>query len=436
MKTLRKQNRLLALAMYVLVGILLGLVTGCGSGGGGSSVTIIPGAPTTLKAVLRPGQENHPVASTATAFSDLVISADNRTLGVNIVASNLNNVTLAHIHIGKVGTDGPPIFTLLSTPGAPQTLTALNKSLTEADLTPQPAKGINTFSDAINAIANGDCYVNIHTTANPAGELRGQVGPARIYAALNGLAVVPPVTTTAQGSVLLTFGKDMDTLAVNIEAINMTTITGASIRAGAVGSNGPVLFTVSSVPFINSLSMLLFPGDFTAGGGINSFSDALSAILSGNAYLEIRTTGQPTGEVRGQFTPFGYVADLTPGKQVPAVTGSTARGKLLITVSRDKSSITANLNTTGLTNTTMAHIHTGGPTVNGGVVFGLFDSATDGVFNGTITRTLTAANLTPSGSVNTFADFLAALDAGTIYGNVHTQANPSGLIRGQLVRQP
>lgn len=45
----------------------------------------------------------------------------------------------------------------------------------------RPALGINTFADALQAIAVGQAYVNIHTTAFPGGEIRGQLpSPIRI----------------------------------------------------------------------------------------------------------------------------------------------------------------------------------------------------------------------------------------------------------------
>jgi hypothetical protein len=42
-------------------------------------------------------------------------------------------------------------------------------------LRPNPALGINTMEDAIQAIVGGNAYVNIHSTTNPGGEIRGQL---------------------------------------------------------------------------------------------------------------------------------------------------------------------------------------------------------------------------------------------------------------------
>ena len=47
--------------------------------------------------------------------------------------------------------------------------------LTAANLLPDPADGINTFAEAVNAIEAGQTYFNIHTVANPGGEIAGQI---------------------------------------------------------------------------------------------------------------------------------------------------------------------------------------------------------------------------------------------------------------------
>ncbi len=46
---------------------------------------------------------------------------------------------------------------------------------TSANLQTQPGKGINTWSDFINALVSGNTYVNVHTTAHTGGEIRGQL---------------------------------------------------------------------------------------------------------------------------------------------------------------------------------------------------------------------------------------------------------------------
>ena len=100
MQTLPNRRRLFSALIYCAVTALLGAVAGCG-GGGSKNVNIIPGAPTTLRGILRPDQVTHAVSSTAKATADFVISSDNKTLGVTVTGTNLANVTLIDIQIGR-----------------------------------------------------------------------------------------------------------------------------------------------------------------------------------------------------------------------------------------------------------------------------------------------------------------------------------------------
>jgi hypothetical protein len=69
---------------------------------------------------------------------------------------------------------------------APATFTSpLTKTLTSADFTADAANGINTFSDAVNAILAGNTYINVHTQQFPDGEIRGQ------FAAVSGSQTSP-----------------------------------------------------------------------------------------------------------------------------------------------------------------------------------------------------------------------------------------------------
>lgn len=69
--------------------------------------------------------------------------------------------TMAHIHEGAPGTEGPPIITLA--PGSKGTWVVPQG----AKLTPHQYK----------EFLAGELYVNVHSAAHPGGEIRGQLKP-------------------------------------------------------------------------------------------------------------------------------------------------------------------------------------------------------------------------------------------------------------------
>jgi hypothetical protein len=107
---------------------------------------------------------------------------------------------------------------------------------------------------------------------------------------------------------------------------------------------------------------------------------------------------------------------LTGEQEVPAViTSGNGTGEL--TVAKD-GTISGSLTTHGVIGT-MAHIHQGAKGVNGPVVITLVKG------DGGVWTVPPASRLT--------ADLLASYRAGGLYVNVHSEANPGGEIRTQLM---
>jgi len=99
----------------------------------------------------------------------------------------------------------------------------------------------------------------------------------------------------------------------------------------------------------------------------------------------------------------------------------------LVLTHTDGSTITYYVTYGGLSGPAVAaHIHIGAVGVAGGVILPLAVSASPMV------GTLTAANFMPSGAITTFAQAVAAIQAGNTYFNIHTAAHPGGEIRGQI----
>jgi CHRD domain-containing protein len=119
---------------------------------------------------------------------------------------------------------------------------------------------------------------------------------------------------------------------------------------------------------------------------------------------------------------------LTQAAEVPVPKPTTASGIAQIIIYPER--IDYELTGTSIIGITMAHIHSGAAGVAGPIVVTLYNQAASGTINGVFaTGSLTAANL-PSGV--TLASLKTLLLSGNAYVNVHTTANPTGEIRGQV----
>ncbi len=120
------------------------------------------------------GKNEVPAKDTnATGIAEFTITGAN-SMSYKVSVANMQKVTAAHIHKGKVGENGPIIVTLFKT-GSPSATT--NGTLSQGNITSAKLEGPlagKQLSDLINLLNNREAYVNVHTQANPNGEIRGQ----------------------------------------------------------------------------------------------------------------------------------------------------------------------------------------------------------------------------------------------------------------------
>ena len=96
-----------------------------------------------------------------------------------LIATNIDNVIMAHIHLAPLGVNGPVVVWLYpssppaASPSGPLHGIFASGTITASDLTGPLAS--DPLSDLIDAMAAGNTYVNVHTTDYPAGEIRGQI---------------------------------------------------------------------------------------------------------------------------------------------------------------------------------------------------------------------------------------------------------------------
>lgn len=113
----------------------------------------------TVKLDLRGDMEVPPV-STMAAGSGMVTVGDDMSVSGRIATSGLDG-TMAHIHMGAAGKNGP-VIVHLSKDGDSGWMVPAGAKLTEAQY---------------QAYKAGELYINVHTAANKGGEIRGQLMP-------------------------------------------------------------------------------------------------------------------------------------------------------------------------------------------------------------------------------------------------------------------
>ena len=87
--------------------------------------------------------------------------------------------TASHIHAGAAGVGGPVVVNFAVPAGGISNDFALSGTFACSDVVPRAAQGINSCEDFEQALLLDNTYVNVHSTANPGGEIRGQLTRVR-----------------------------------------------------------------------------------------------------------------------------------------------------------------------------------------------------------------------------------------------------------------
>jgi hypothetical protein len=131
---------------------------------------------------LRGSDEVPPVDTKAQGNSILHLSKSGDSLRFKLIVADIDNVTQAHIHCGAEGVNGPIVVFLfpLHPAGVTENGVLNQGTITNADILPAPDSavcpgGLANLDQLLAKLRSGGAYVNVHTTANPAGEIRGQV---------------------------------------------------------------------------------------------------------------------------------------------------------------------------------------------------------------------------------------------------------------------
>ena len=119
---------------------------------------------------------------TATGHADIVLEDRILTVTVTITGNLTSNVSMAHIHgpANSTQTAGimldfvPSMTTVINAGTRTGTIVSASFDLDNLAVSSTGILRVNA-DDLIAALNNGQAYVNVHTTTNPTGELRGQI---------------------------------------------------------------------------------------------------------------------------------------------------------------------------------------------------------------------------------------------------------------------
>ena len=112
-----------------------------------------------MKVKLSGAEETPPVTTSASGAGTITIAADKSVSGT-IKTSGIDG-TVAHIHVGAPGKNGPPIITL-------------NKGADGVWSVPPDSK---LTDEQYGSFQAGNLYVNVHSAEHKAGEIRAQLKP-------------------------------------------------------------------------------------------------------------------------------------------------------------------------------------------------------------------------------------------------------------------
>ena len=372
--------------------------------------------------LLLEGSQEVPVKNTAACGTlDVSYNKTTKVLSYTITWTSLTGIpTGAHIH-GE----------------APRGVNAPIKH-DFAALIPKTTSGTFTNTVVVDEIAikeadllKGLYYVNIHTAANPGGEIRGQIEftkPEIISKKgllLEGSQEVPAKNTAACGTLDVSYNKTSKILSYTVTWTSLTGVPiGAHIHGEAPrGVNAPIKHDFAAlIPKTTS-------GTFTNTVVVDEIAIKEADLLKGLYYVNIHTAANPGGEIRGQieFKKPEIISKkglLLEGSQEVPVKNTPASGTMDISYNKTSKILTYTVKWESLTGVPIgAHIHGEAPRgVNAPIKHD---------FAALIPKT-TSGTFTNSVVVDEIAIKEADLLNGQYYINIHTALNPGGEIRGQI----
>src|SRR5438093_1255473 len=325
------------------------------------------------------------------------VNAATVTFDIDYTAGSALTFTGLHIHNAPAAQNGAVVIDSGVSVANPINVTAGSGRITRiVDYAGTDTNGLRFVTGLLATPEN--YYVNIHTTLNPAGFMRGQLLATRLVLrpVMSTAFEVPPVNLDAEGAALVEIlvNRDAQTGAITSGVVTFdvtyrfpgpVTITGLHIHNAAAGVNGPIVID-SGVNAGTRAITGVSQGNIFRIVEIDSTNSAGLAALTGlmndpsQFYINMHTAVNPNGVIRGQFSKNVFVffnfmtqAEENPPTNVPGVSYSMT----YVRADRDSTgnvvsgAVSFNLNFNmngGPVTFTGLHIHNGKIGVNGPVV--------------------------------------------------------------------
>lgn len=345
-------------------------------------------------------------AGTSVASGTAAFTLTDEGLTYIIAVDSISKITGAQFHYGAIGDTGRAFISFMHSFRG-NVAYGVWKTNDSIPLT----------EDLINALLTGKIYVNIHTEANPNGEIRGQVlvtSGTSLSTILSGDQEVPAVTSVGSGTG--TFLLTDAGLAYSITVNGLSDATEAHFHLGELGVSGDVVkpLTISSNRIVGIWSK--------TDAGVPLSDRWVAALLTDSIYVNVHTKNHPEGEIRGQVHlegGIGFYANMTGAQEVPPISSlAKATGYFVLT----QRGLVFNITVSSKDSIIAAQFYRAPAGMVGGVV-----------------RTLNELKGSQAAGIWKFDDaeplsseILAELLKGNIYINMVTSLHPTGEIRGQV----
>lgn len=251
-----------------------------------------------LRATINGAQENPAVTTGASGTAVMLYDVGANTFDLIVSINGLTNTaTASHIHEGAAGANGGVVTNL----GGEAVYTRSGNTLTAT------FRNVTHGGDKLRLIQGG-AYFNLHTAANPGGEVRGQLiaRPVRLVANLD-LAQEQLPNPTINYAGVINFGGAAaiydpvaNTISIRHSLFNFTsTFANSHIHTGGTTVNGPVNTQLGNNPAAGAYN--------SANGHISGTHDAVPyagnpvELLTGQNYLNYHSQAFAGGQLRGQL---------------------------------------------------------------------------------------------------------------------------------------